>query len=165
MTAKTKKSKLNAIDVSIILIIVLIIIGVAWRYDWAKKINFQANQDKILVEFKVSDNIQERSQKYLTAGTSFYITTASIKLGEIKEILDIRPAELFVQTQDGDSIDIVKSYVPNRIDVSGVLLCYGKKVDSGYMINGNIYCAAGKEFLIHTGELEVYITVINVSDE
>jgi hypothetical protein len=162
MIARPKKSKFNLIDFSIILIIIFIIIGVFYRYDLAKNINFQANQDKFEIEFIIED-IQEASQKFLTAGTSFYITISSIKIGEIKEILDIRPAAIFVQTQDDDSADIVKSEKPIRIDVTGVLTCYGRKVDTGYMINGSIYCAAGKEFLIHTGPYETTITVLSMN--
>jgi len=162
MTAKPKKSKFNIIDITIILVIIFIVIGVFLRYDLAKNINFQANQDKFEVEF-IIQNIQEASQNYLTAGESFYITTASIKIGEIKEILDIRPAEHFVQTQDGETTDMVKSELPRRIDMTGVLACSGRKVDSGFMINGNIYCAAGKEFLIHTGTVETTVTVLSIN--
>ena len=162
MTAKPKRFRFNIIDVSIILVIIFIFIGIFLRYDLAKNINFQANQDKFELEFIIED-IQEYSQNYLTAGESFYVTISSIKIGDIKEILDIRPAEIFVKTQDNESVGIVKSERPGRIDVTGVLTCYGRKVDTGYMINGSIYCAAGKEFLIHTGPLETTITVLSMN--
>lgn len=162
MTAKPKKSKFNIIDILIVLVIILVAIGMFLRYDLAKAINFQANQDKFELEFIIQD-IQEYSQNYLTSGESFYITVSSIKIGEIKEILDIRPAEIFVKIQDGEITDMVKSEKPGRIDVTGVLTCYGKKVDTGYMINGTIYCAAGKEFLVHTGPLETTITVLSMN--
>ena len=162
MTARAKKAKFNIIDVSIILIIVLITAGIFLRYDLAKNINFQANQDKFEIEFIIQD-IQEYSQNYLTAGESVYITISSIKIGEIKEILDIKPSEIFVQIQDGESTYMVESERPGRIDITGVMVSYGRRVDTGYMINGNVYCATGKEFLFHTGPLETTMTVLSIN--
>ena len=162
MTAKSKKSKFNIIDFLIVLVIIFIVIGVIWRYELASNINFRANQEKFEVEFIIQD-IQEASQYFLTAGESFYITVSSIKIGEIKEILDIRPAEIFVRTQEDASLDVVKSEMPGRIDITGVFTAYGRRVDTGYMINGSIYCAAGKDFLIHTGILETTITVLSMN--
>jgi hypothetical protein len=163
MVAKAKKNRLNVIDFMIILIVIFLAVGMAFRYDLAKRISFQSNQDKFEVEFIIQD-IQEYSQNYLTAGESFYVTTASIKIGEIKEILDIKPAEIFVKTQIDDAADIIESEIPLRIDVKGVLTCYGKKLDTGYMINGNIAVGTGKEFLVHTGKLEATISVISITD-
>jgi len=161
MNNKEKKPGFNIIDVSIILFVVAALVGIAMRYNLADKINFNANGEVFEIEFITGWDIQEASQQYFEPGVSFYINIDSVKIGEIKEILDIRnPAVNYVEDLHGN---IVESELPGRIDVRGVMRSTGRITKDGdYMINGNQFVAPNKEFLVHTGNLEVWVRIISV---
>ena len=156
---RTRKAGFNIIDLLIVLFIVLAAVGIVMRYKLADKVNLNATGDKFEIEFMI-ENIQKASEDYLTAGTPFYINTDSIKIGEIKEILDVRDAVHILSDLNGN---VIKSELPGRIDVTGVMTCYGRTVkEGGYMLNGNSFVAPGKMYLVHTGKLSVNITIMNI---
>ncbi|MCL2813921.1 MAG: DUF4330 domain-containing protein, partial [Oscillospiraceae bacterium] len=153
--------KFNIIDLIIILFVAAALVGIAMRYNLADKINLNANGETFEIEFITGWNIQEASQQYFEPGVSFYINIDSIKIGEIKEILDIRnPAFDEVVDLRGN---IVKTEVPGRIDVIGVMKSTGRTTKEGnVMINGNQFVAPNKEFLVHTGYIEGWIRIISI---
>lgn len=156
---KEKKSGFNIIDLIIILFVILAVVGIFMRYNLADQINLNANGDTFEIEFVIW-NIQEASQQYLHSGKSFYITIESIKIGEITEILDVRnPAVFYAENGRGE---VIKTEYPGRIDVTGIMTSTGRSTKDGNMINGNLFVAPNKEFLVHTGEWEGIINVISV---
>ncbi|MCL2773166.1 MAG: DUF4330 domain-containing protein [Oscillospiraceae bacterium] len=154
-----RKAGFNIIDILIVLFIILAAVGIVMRYNLADKVNLNANGDKFEVEFLI-ENIQKASEDYLTAGTPFYINTDSTQIGEIKEILDVRDAVQYVPDVDGN---IIKSELPGRIDVTGMITCSGRTTKDGYMINGNSFAAPGKQYTVHTGKLTVTITIMSIT--
>ena len=156
---KEKKSKFNVIDLIIILFIILAAVGIFMRYNLADQINLNAQGDTFEVEFEIRD-IQEASQRYFRPGVSFYITIESIKIGEITEILDVRNPAIW-NSEDWHG-NIIKTERPGRIDVIGVFTAKGRTTKDGYMLNGNSFVAPGKEFLVHTGEIEGNIRIRSV---
>ena len=137
------------------------IVGIVFRYNLADDISFNANGEIFEIEFESGWNMQEASQQYFEPGVCFYINIDSIKIGEITEILDVRnPAFQIIETVKGD---LVKSEVPGRIDVIGVMRSTGRITKTGeFMINGNQFVAPNKEFLVHTGYLEGTIRITSV---
>jgi len=164
MNTKEKKPgfRLNVIDLVIVLFVVAALAGIAVRYNLADKINLNATGEIFEIEFESGWNMQEASQQYFEPGVSFYINIDSVKIGEIKEIIDIRnPAFEYIVDLHGD---IVKSDVPGRIDVIGVMRSTGRITKDGdFMINGNQFVAPNKEFLVHTSHIEVWIRIRKVT--
>jgi len=157
---KEKKSGFNIIDLIIVLFVLLAAVGIALRYNLADNIYLNATGEIFEIEFETRENIQEASQDYLKPGVKFYINIESTEIGTIKEILEIRnPALGYEALSNGD---VVQTDLPGRIDVKGIMESKGRITKEGFMINGNSFVAPGKEFLIHTGELEVWIRVITV---
>ena len=156
---KEKKNGFNVIDLIIVLFILLAAVGIVWRYNLADKINLNATGETFEIEFLIQ-NIQEASQDFLQPGESFYITIESIEIGTIQKIIEVRnPALFYDRDKNGN---IVRSELNGRIDVTGVMISKGRVTDDGYMINGNAYVAANKDFLVHTGKWEGTITVLSV---
>ena len=158
---KTKKTRFNIIDLIIVLFIVLAAVGIFMRFNLAEEINLSAMNETYRIEFLIGD-IQEASQDFLTVGEKFYIDSASIEIGTIIEILDIRnPAPIYVPDINGD---IKKSEAPGRIEVIGVIESKGRTNKEGnYMINGNMFVAPNKELFVHTGKIEGLIRVLDVT--
>ena len=157
---KEKKTGFNIIDLIIVLFVLLAVVGIAWRFNFAEKININATGETFEIEFYIQ-NIQEASQDFLQPGESFYITIESIEIGKIDKIIEIRNPSLFYDRDKNGNI--VRTENPGRIDVTGIMISQGRVTkDGGYMINGNTYVAANKEYLVHTERLEVTITVQNI---
>jgi hypothetical protein len=157
---REKKAGFNIIDVLIILFLILAAVGIVLRFNLTDKINLNAKGDIFEIEFVTMDNIQEASQDYLKPGVKFYINIESIEIGMIKEILEIRnPAQGVEKLVNGD---LLKTDLPGRIDVRGIMESRGRSKDEGVMINGNSFVAPGKEYFIHTGMLEVGIRIVSI---
>lgn len=161
MNNKEKKSRFIVIDLIIIAFVILAAVGIFMRYNLADTIYLDANSETFEIEFITGWDIQEASQQYLVPGVPFYITIESIKIGEITGVVDVRnPALSYIQDLHGN---IVKTELPGRIDVTGVMKSTGRITKDGeYMINGNQFVAPNKEFLIHTGQWEGYIRILSV---
>ena len=155
---KEKKSGFNIIDVIIVLFIILAVAGIIMRYNLADKINLNANGETFEIEFLILD-IQEASQKYLDEGKSFYITSESIKIGEITIILSVIPSVHYAEDVHGN---INKTERPGRIDMTGIMKSTGRTTKEGTMINGNTFVAPNKELFAHTGEWEGVVRVLSV---
>ena len=153
-----RKIGFNIIDVLIILFVILAVVGIFLRYNLADQIYLNARGEEFEVEFSIT-NIQEASQIYLQKGESFYLRRDDSKLGEIKEILDVREAIDYLESIPGG---LVRSELPGRIDVTGVMTCYGRTTREGYMINGNTFTAHNKLFEVHTGKLLVDIVITDI---
>ena len=149
------------VDVVIALFVVAAIVGIAIRFNLTDTIILNSEMDTFEIEFITEWDIQKASQQYFEPGVIFYVDTNSVKLGEIIDILDVRdPAFHEFVNVNGE---IVKSERPGRIDVIGLMKCAGRITKEGnYMINGNVFVAPSKTFLVHTGYLEGTIRVISV---
>ena len=157
---KEKKPIFNIIDLIILIFIVLAVVGIVMRYNLADKVNLNANGETFRIEFMTSENIQKASQKYFREGVSFYMTVEGVKIGEITGIIDVRdPAVWYSEKVDGK---IIKTELPGRIDVRGVMVSAGRTTSEGVMLNGNMFVAPNKELKVQTGEWEGSIRVINV---
>ncbi|GHV10700.1 hypothetical protein FACS1894219_00620 [Clostridia bacterium] len=154
---RVKPKRFNIIDIVILLIVIFAAAAILLRLGVVEQISLWGNEEYEL-EFQIND-IQEKSQDYLKPNEVFYINIDSTSIGTIKEILDIRPAFQYNESSTGE---LLKSDLPGRIFVSGVLLSKGKGTKEGFMLNGNMFVAPGKEFLVHTSRLEVNITIIDV---
>ena len=157
---KVKKSRFNIVDLIIVLFIILAAAGIFMRFNLAEEIGLRALGETYEIEFLIGD-IQEASQDFLIPGERFHIDAASIEIGVIKDILDIRnPAPAYVTDINGN---VVKSELPGRIEIIGVMESKGRTNKEGNrMINGNIFVGENSLFFVHTGKWEGTIRVMNV---
>ena len=160
MLKDNKKLKFNIIDLIILLFVILAVFGIIYRYDIADEINFSANNEIFEIEFFIKD-VRRGTEDYLQAGEIFHINIESTAIGTVKELIDVREAVAYVETSDGE---IVRSTLPERVDISGIMMSRGRTTREGnIMLNGNIFITVGKEFFIHTAKREVWITVMNIN--
>lgn len=154
-----RRIRFNVIDLLIILFIIAAVAGIFIRYNLADQLYLNARGEEFEIEFLI-ENIQEESQRYLQPGTPFYITNENTELGKVKEILDIREAVNYIADMYGN---LGRVELPGgRIDVTGIMTCYGRTTKEGYMINGNAFAAVNKQYLVKTGELMVNITIMDI---
>jgi len=160
MTKENRKLRFNIVDLMIILFVILALVGIFLRYDMADRLNLRAQGETFEVEFIVR-GILRGTEHPLHTGATFYIGRESIPLGVISEIWDIREAVEYVADVNGE---IVRSYLPDRVDIIGVMVSTGRTTSEGYrMINGNAFVTTGSWWLAHTGFREVVIRVLDVT--
>jgi len=160
MVKENKKLRFNVIDLVIVLFMILALVGIFFRYNMADRLNLMARGVTFEIEFLVED-IQRGTEHFLQPGERFHITLESIEIGTVWEILDVRGAVAYVETVEGD---ILRSYRPERVDVTGIMRSQGRIAPDGtYMLNGNTFVAVNSNFFIHTGLREVLITVMDIT--
>jgi len=151
--------RFNIIDLIIILFMLLAIVGIAWRYNIADQVNFRARGATFEIEFHIA-SIMRGTEYSIRAGERFYVGIDSVEIGVIWEILDVRDAVAYVEMLDGT---IVRTYVPERVDVTGIMRSVGRVSPEGnYLIGGTRHVSANSTFFVHTGRRENWITVISV---
>jgi hypothetical protein len=159
MVKENRKFRFNIIDLIIVLFMILAVIGIIIRYDIADDINFNASGETFEIEFYVSD-IRAGSEEFLQAGETFYITIDSIELGTVLRLTDVREAIVYLETSEGD---IVQSFAPGRVDVTGIMRSTGRTTREGnIMLNGQSFVAPGAHFFVHTGKRECWITIMSI---
>ena len=159
--------KFGVLDVAIILLIIAIIIGLAFKYNFFNAfVKFQ-NLDDHVVSFSV-ENIQNDTQLFISNGDAVYFKDTGKAFGTITESSDDSNMPLRTSPsthtffENGDSIVI--TYPQNtRIDATGRIKCNGKTKDDGtFLLNGTSYLSAGQSYVICTEKVTLEITIISI---
>jgi hypothetical protein len=167
MKAEKKKTKLkiNIIDFLIIITLIAVAVGIAWRYDLASRIGFNSRNETFDL-IVIIRNIQTHSQDFLQPDSDVFVGMEDLKIGRITEIVDIRPAivDSVIFDEETGRMKIVRSeYSDERMDIILRIESEGSITsEDKHMINGIIYVASGSEFFIHTWGVEANIVVLRV---
>ena len=161
-----KKKKLNAIDWFIIVALILCIAGAALRtfIGSDNSLAGTVTMEKYVVSFKV-DNIRNSSTEYLAAGQTFYIDTTGQYLGETTGAVTVTPAVYMFEDANGK---YVQAYAPEngdatRVDVTGTLLVTGYMSENGFLLDGTVSLAPGKEITVRSNMIQVKITITDIA--
>ncbi|MBE6701010.1 MAG: DUF4330 domain-containing protein [Ruminococcaceae bacterium] len=145
---KMKKLKFNAVDLLILLVIVGAVIAVAYRGGLKDSLMALRSNDTIVYTVRIN-NLQESSFNLINIDDKLFADKDDKALGSIVQ-KEQRPAEKYVTLDTGE---IVKTYMPGRIDVFLTVECKGRVTDEGCMLGGNYFIAAGKYISSYTKNL------------
>ena len=158
--------RFGILDLVIILLVVAVIVGLAFRYNLFSTFNKLQNLSECAVTFSVK-NIENTTQYYISSGDVVYFKDSGNEFGTIMDSSDassipltITPAtETFVK--DGETI--TASYPKDtRIDATGRIKCEGKFSNDGtFLLGGSEYLAAGQTFIVCTEKVTLEITILN----
>ena len=152
------KKKFNIIDIVLILAVIAVIAGVAIRSGFTDKFSQKLDDGHIEYEF-IINSIKETSRDRFDAGTKIYSQTTQKEIGEIISVTT-RTAEAYIELPGGE---IVKTYIPDRIDVMGKAKVKGNlDADGRCMLDGTTHIAAGKNIFARTSEITFMFTVEGV---
>ena len=165
---KSKKlPRFGALDAFIILIAILLIVGVFFRYKLLDAISAQMNLSSYDVSFSV-DNVRYTTPDYINIGDEVYFKDTGVKLGEIAKesenmgALTVAPASEIFTDSSGNIIEV---HYPNetRVSFSGKLVCSARTSETGgILINGSTYIAPGQEIEVATELVSMTIRVTNI---
>ena len=159
--------RFGILDLVIILLVICIAVGLAFRYNLFSAFNKLQNLSECAVTFSVK-NIESTTQYYIGSGDRVYFKDSGNEFGTIMESsdassipLNITPAkETFVE----NGVSATFNYPPDtRIDAMGRIKCEGKfSSDGTFLLGGTEYIAAGQTFIICTEKVTLEITILGI---
>lgn len=172
---KVKKDKLekknsphfNVLDAIIILLVILVIVGIYFRYNIIDFLNDSRNKADYAISYTVKD-IRYTTNNYVHVGDTLYFADSGDSFGALlncepnnQEPWNKSPASQHFTISSGE---VVEAFYPNdesRIDAKGRLLCEGYySEDGGFLLDGDTYIAPGQTISVRT---ELVSFVINVT--
>ena len=159
--------KFGVLDVAIILLIISIIVGLAFKYNFFNSfVKFQ-NLDECAVSYSVK-NIQKTTESFISSGDIVYFKDSGKAFGTIMESSDNSNMPLSHSPskhtffENGDFKEV--TYPPDtRIDATGRIRCEGKfSSDGAFLLNGSSYLSAGQTYVICTEKVTLEISIIDI---
>ena len=165
---KVKKlPKFGILDLAIIVLIISIVVGIAFRYNFFNTLSNFQKLDECAVSFSVK-NIENTTLHYINIGDSVYFKDKNKNFGTIMESSDGSNMSLTftpaAQTFFENGSDITVHYPLNtRIDATGKIKCEGKFSNNGtFLLGGNDYLSAGQTYTICTEKVTIEITILGI---
>ena len=161
------KRKLNALDIFIILIVILIAAGVFLRI-YVVKNGALPGQTAKLEKYAVSflmKNIRGSSADCFIEGEELYLDTTGALFGTLTDNIAITPAETFIENAYGEYILTysVEDGDDGRIDVRTVALVDGYMSDEGFLLGGTTYIAPNKQMILKSKNIVVNVTITDIT--
>ena len=154
-----KKIKFNALDLFILLVLIAAVVSVVLRSGLKDDIVLSRNNDTVVYSIKIK-NVQKESFDLISLDDKIFATADDKFMGTVVEKAS-RPAETYIALDSGE---IMKTYIPERIDIFLTLEAKGKITDEGTMIDGNYFIASGSYISAYTNLLSFNFEVTNVQN-
>ena len=141
-----KKHKINILDLSVILIILLLIFAASVKF---KNYNADDGENASLerIEYAIRiGNVREYTAEAFEIGDKVYDSQTNVVIGEIRE-KEIEPNISYEKIETGE---LIKSEVPNRYNLTLVLETDGSVTQDGYYANRSVELKVGSDKQIET---------------
>ena len=164
-----KFPKFGILDIAIILLIISVIIGIAFRYNFFNTFTNLQKLDEYAISYSVK-NIENKTQYYIDNGDVVYFKNNGNNFGTIMECSDSSSVPLNTKPTEQTFIEngstITIAYPKNehtRLDATGRIKCKGKiSSDGTFLLNGRDYLAAGQTYVICTEKVTLEITITGI---
>lgn len=167
---KTAKApKFGVLDAVIILLAVIVIVGVYFRYNIVQWISNSADLKEYTVSYTI-DDIRYTTPNYINIGDTVYFAGSDEKFGTLVNVsenmgaLSITPASQLFTDSKGNIIEIFYPNSETRVSAIGKLVCMGRYSNDGsFFVNGSTYIASGQYVDINTPYATVTIRIDNIN--
>ncbi len=163
----TKKKRLGALDICILVALLLCLLGAAVRMVFRDNSPLAQNipLDKYTVYFTVY-NIRSTSEKFLKDGTVFYIDDTGEYFGTLVGSPAVTYARKTYVDMNGNIVEVYNNTEEEgiaRIDVEGAFQISGKMDENGFfLLNGNRQIAPSQEIEIRSRELFINVRINSI---
>ncbi len=151
-----KKITFSVVDFAIIVVIIALFIGVIARYDVVDRLFSKTSLVNAKVTF-VAEAITAEEAAAFTESNKFY--TDGDVFGTLTAVTDPAKALMYRENAAGE---LVAYEHDSLLDLRGSFTCKVMASNSGYLLGGNRYIAAGSVFTVRADGVAVKITVISV---
>lgn len=152
---ETKRVRFSVADFVIILMIIACVIGIAMRYDIAEKLFSKTKSEDVRVTFTVTSATDNTYNAFTTGAVFMYGDATFGKL----EVADSTPA---VQYYENSSGVLTEKKDDGLHDITGTFVCQLVRSDSGYLLDGRTYIAAGSTFVLRCGTVQTTVLITSV---
>jgi hypothetical protein len=164
-----KSKKLGTLDIFIIVILVVCIVSIGFRYFTDKNSDVSENTqlENYTVSFKVMGIRDSSARNYMNKGTKFYIDDTNTYIGTISDdSITITDAMKYYSSLDGSSVaatntgtgDLYKVDVEASFDTQGITDSNGR-----FLLGGNQYIGENQEIMIHSKYLSITILITDIT--
>ena len=171
-----RKVRFNILDAVIILLVVLCIVGVCFRYSIMESLGLGQDMSTYTVKFTVS-GMDRNVTEFVSGGNSLYFAN-SAKAGTLCSVADfssltfvsagseafiIKPSYTYVD--DGNGSVVAAVYPDSKIvDAEGAFRCEGAYGDDGrFSVDGAGFIAVGQQITLYTDTVTLNITVTDIA--
>ncbi len=161
MTGK-KKIGFNALDLVIVVVLVLCIAMIGFRFIRSSDMAADTQTSKHRVTFLIT-NVSEGTKDALVAGDSVFSLLNDAYIGKLEGIDTISPAFEFL---DNGSGSFEKVYYPDgtKVDITGTIIAEGAVNDDGFFASGSFFLSPGRTLEIYTGHIQVTVLITGISE-
>ena len=166
---KSTRPRFGALDVVIILVAVISVIGIYFRFNLIDTIAQNANSKQYMVSFSI-ENIRYTTPNYVNVDDKLYISSTNEYLGKIaassnemsSNALSVTPAsETFIE--NGKYIEVYYPNSESRVDANGRFICEGTYTDNkGLIINNSTHITAGQKLTVQTELVTLVIEIVDI---
>ena len=171
---KTKKGvHFGILDAVIILVILIAVVGVYFRYSILNVITGAQRMSEYTVSYSIS-NIRyttvDYKNNYMNIGDKVYFADDGDEFGtlinasENTGAVTYQPSSEYFTKSNGEIVEVIYPNNQSRVDALGRLNCMGRYSDEGgFLVNGSTYIAAGQNINVQTEYVTVTIRVEEIA--
>ena len=168
MDNENKKSRFNAIDGVIILLVLLCLVAIAYKAITYNDHAVNADLKEYRVHFKV-DNISSSSYDYFVKGDTMRIKSTNRAFGTLEGINQHVPA-VGTYNENGGKVlypllENLGIYNDTRYSLSGYITVRGEMTEYGFLLNGDTYIASNSTLDIISEHIETTIRIIDIIEK
>ena len=162
-----KKSKFNAIDALIILVLVVCLCSVLFRVFNLNEQTVDANLKEYKVQVKI-DSISTAAIPYLQKGDIIRLKSSNEVIGTFDGIKQV-VAAVGAYNDDGEKVlyptkDESTIYDDSRCLVSCLITVKAVKTENGLLLNGDTYITSNSELVIITENIETVVRIVSIGE-
>ena len=173
-----KQYRIKALDVVVVLLILLSVFGIYFRFNLMDKLSIGRNLKEYTVSFEIKD-IRYTTEAYMEVGDKVYFYDDGEEFGtlikaskdasdeEKKALRGVNAAKTVMVEDANGKTKAVEVFYPDdsRKDAYGRMLCKGTYSDeNGFLVDGTKYIAPGSVLKIKTELVTVDVIIISIEE-
>lgn len=169
-TEKSIKSpRFGVLDFVIILLIVVAVIGVYFRYNIIDFFEETQNIKEYSVSFSIK-NIRYTTETFIEIGDKVYFVSNGEEFGTLtnpsentSKPINSKPSTETFTDSKGEIVEVMYPNSESRIDAQGRMICSGRySDDGGFLVNGSTFIASGQYVDVRTEYVTVTIRIDDI---
>ena len=163
--------RFGILDVVIILLIIVAVVGVYFRYNILDWISSTKNISEYTVSYTVED-IRHTTPNYIKIDDEVYFASSGERFGvltsatenSMEALAGIVPASKYFTKTDGTIIEVTYPDTQTGVNAEGRLICQGRySEESGFLVNGSTYIAPGQKIDVRTERVSITIRIEEIT--
>lgn len=166
----SKKIKINALDIFIIVLVIACIVGIIYR-QYSSEFSTKTGEEELYevyfsvkdISFTVPSYLDTNDKIYFESG-EFFGNLLNNNDTDTTSALVVAPAGVVLTDENGN---YVSTMYPDgsRVDANGSILCSCvKNADGRYLLDGTRYITPGEVISVRTELVDLEITITGISE-